>query len=150
MMAVATYTPPPPQGVSKKTPDKADPGNAQETENSKISKTEKKTNDNGKAEEDLTQKPKKARIAAFGSALLASNKFYKLQGNPDLFMNTVSWLAEDENLISIRPKSVRSQPLVLKNNESLMVFLAPVILFPLAWIIAGIVVYARRRKPAKT
>jgi ABC-type uncharacterized transport system involved in gliding motility auxiliary subunit len=98
----------------------------------------------------VTQKPKKARIAAFGSSLLAANKFYKLQGNPDLFMNTVSWLAEDENLISIRPKSVRSQPLVLKNNESLIVFLAPVILFPLAWIVAGIVVYARRRKPAKT
>ena len=85
----------------------------------------------------------------FGSSLLASNKFYKLQGNGDLFMNTVSWLAEDENLIAIRPKSLRSQPIVLTASESSFIFLIPVLLVPLAWIVAGIVVHVYRRRAVK-
>jgi len=90
--------------------------------------------------------PTKARIVVFGSSQLAANKFYKLQGNPDLFMNTVSWLAEDENLISIRPKSLHAQPLILTIKESWALLLIPVVLLPLSCIIAGLVVYLYRRR----
>jgi len=99
----------------------------------------------GKAEEN-PGKTAKARIVVTGSALLAANKYFKLQGNGDLFMNSVSWLAEDENLIAIRPKSSKSQPIVLTGNESLVILLVPVILVPLAWIIVGVVVYIYRRR----
>ncbi len=61
-------------------------------------------------------------------------------------MNTVSWLAEDENLIAIRPKSARSQPLVLQARDSLLILIIPVVLMPLAWIVAGIVVFVYRRR----
>jgi ABC-type uncharacterized transport system involved in gliding motility auxiliary subunit len=88
----------------------------------------------------------KARIATFGSSQFASNKFYNLSGNRDLFMNTVSWLAADEDLIAIRPKELRAQPLVLTLGESWAVMLIPVILVPLAWILAGVVVYWYRRR----
>jgi len=81
-----------------------------------------------------------------GSSLFASNKYYKLQGNSDLFMNTVSWLAEDENLIAIRPKSPKSQPVVLTAGESLAALLIPVIFMPLAWVIAGVAVFLYRRR----
>jgi ABC-type uncharacterized transport system involved in gliding motility auxiliary subunit len=91
-------------------------------------------------------KPKKARIVAFGSSLFAANKFHKLQGNPDLFLNGVSWLAEEENLISIRPKSVNAQPLVLTANQALVAVLVPVVLIPLVWIIAGVMVFLYRRR----
>jgi len=92
--------------------------------------------------------PVKARIATFGSSQFASNKFYNLSGNRDLFMNTVSWLAADEDLIAIRPKERRAQPLVLTLGESWAVMLVPVILAPLAWILAGVVVYWYRRRTA--
>ncbi|MBI5571947.1 MAG: GldG family protein [Desulfomonile tiedjei] len=89
---------------------------------------------------------KKGRLVVAGSSLFAANKYFKLQGNGDLFMNTVSWLAEDENLIAIRPKSLHAQPIVLTPSESLFTLLIPMGLVPLAWIIAGVLVFLYRRR----
>jgi ABC-type uncharacterized transport system involved in gliding motility auxiliary subunit len=120
-----------------------EPGNG---ENTAKDSTEPSTKaDANKAEEDPVNTAK-ARIVVAGSSLLAANKYFKLQGNGDLFMNSVSWLAEDENLIAIRPKSSRSQPIVLTGNESLVILAVPVVLVPLSWIIVGVVVYLYRRR----
>jgi gliding motility-associatede transport system auxiliary component len=91
-------------------------------------------------------KPKKARIVVFGSSDFASNKFFRLLGNSDLFMNTVSWLAEDEELITIRAKSEKAGPLVLAGNQALAVFIIPLLIVPGAWIIIGVAVFAVRRR----
>jgi len=90
--------------------------------------------------------PSKARIVVFGSAQFAGNKFFKLQGNGDLFMNTVSWLAEEESLIAIRPKSERAQPIVLTAGQSWAFLLIPVVLTPLAWFVVGGIVYFSRKR----
>src|SRR5688572_32136520 len=45
-----------------------------------------------------TQKPE-TRIAVFGDSDFASNAFLNIPGNRDLFMNSVNWLAQQENLI---------------------------------------------------
>ena len=92
---------------------------------------------------------KKGRIVVVGSSMFAANRFFKLQGNADLFLNTVSWLAEDENLIAIRPKSEKAEPIVLTGNQSMLSFLVPVLILPLIWIVAGIAVFVYRRKPAR-
>ncbi len=137
VMAVSTYTPPETQQPAAKNAsetDKKPDGKPEETKKSPDEKPDKKT--------------KKARIVVSGSSHVASNKFFKLQGNGDLFMNSVSWLAEDENLIAIRPKSPRSQPLVLQARDSLMILLIPVVVIPLAWIVAGIVVFLYRKRTA--
>ncbi|HMK37486.1 MAG TPA: GldG family protein [Desulfomonilaceae bacterium] len=92
-------------------------------------------------------KLKKARIVVSGSSMFVSNKIFEaLQANRELFMNTVSWLAEDENLIAIRPKSSRAQPLILTSSEPLVILLVPVVLIPLAWIVAGVGVFLYRRR----
>ena len=44
------------------------------------------------------------RIVAFGSSQFATNHFARFAGNLDFFINSVSWLMEDESLISIRDK----------------------------------------------
>ena len=41
----------------------------------------------------------------FGDSDFASNAYGGVAGQPDLFTNTVSWLAQQENLIAIRPRS---------------------------------------------
>jgi len=103
-----------------------------------------------KADENTTDKPiKKGRVVVTGSSLFAANRFFKLQGNGDLFLNTVSWLAEDENLIAIRPKPEKAQPIVLTGSQSLLSFIVPVVIAPLIWIVAGIAVFVYRRKPAR-
>jgi ABC-type uncharacterized transport system involved in gliding motility auxiliary subunit len=87
----------------------------------------------------------KARIVVFGTATLASNQFLGIQGNRDLFLNTVSWLAEQEDLISIRPKDTKQTPVMLTSQQHQFVFLVPVVLLPAVALIAGVVVFARRR-----
>jgi ABC-type uncharacterized transport system involved in gliding motility auxiliary subunit len=87
----------------------------------------------------------KARIVVFGTATLASNQFLNIQGNRDLFLNTVSWLAEEEDLISIRPKDAKQTPVMLTSQQHQFVFLVPVVLLPAVALIAGVIVFARRR-----
>ena len=132
VMAVSTYTPPEPRRRHPRM-------QVRPAANRKLQPRVRRT-------EKPDKKPKKARIVVSGSSQVASNKFFKLQGNGDLFMNTVSWLAEDENLIAIRPKSARSQPMVLQARDQLIILVIPVVLVPLAWIVAGLVVFLYRRR----
>ena len=44
------------------------------------------------------------RVAVIGDSDFASNYALGIQGNRDLFLNIMSWLAQQENLISIRPR----------------------------------------------
>ena len=55
------------------------------------------------------KKPAKARIVVVGTADFASNQFLGAQGNRDFFLNVVSWLAEEEDLISMRPKDTQAE-----------------------------------------
>ena len=49
---------------------------------------------------DAPKNAAKARIVVVGTADFASNQFLGAQGNRDFFLNVVSWLAEEEDLIS--------------------------------------------------
>ncbi len=91
------------------------------------------------------RKGAKARIVLIGDSDFASNGFVNLSGNRDLFLNTLSWLAEEENLIAVRPKESRAAPVFLTAAQGQVVFLVPVVLIPLAVIVAGGVAVARRR-----
>jgi ABC-type uncharacterized transport system involved in gliding motility auxiliary subunit len=87
----------------------------------------------------------KARIVTYGTSNLASNQFLNLQGNRDFFLNTVSWLAEEEDQISIRPKDVRQSPVFLTAQQGQAVFLLPVVVLPMLVLVGGIVAVVRRR-----
>jgi ABC-type uncharacterized transport system involved in gliding motility auxiliary subunit len=87
----------------------------------------------------------KTRLVVFGTSNLASNQFLNIQGNRDLFLNTVSWLAEEEDLISIRPKDAKQTPVMLTSVQGQVVFLLPVVVLPGIGLVAGIAVFTRRR-----
>jgi len=87
----------------------------------------------------------KARVVAYGTSLLAANQYFPQPGNRDLFLNTVSWLAEEENLISIRPKDARQTPVLLSSQQMQAVFWLPVVVLPGVALVGGIVAVARRR-----
>ncbi len=87
----------------------------------------------------------KTRLVVFGTSNLASNQFLNIQGNRDLFLNTVSWLAEQEDLISIRPKDAKQTPVMLTSVQGQVVFLLPVVVLPGIGLVAGIAVFTRRR-----
>jgi hypothetical protein len=87
----------------------------------------------------------KMRLVVLGDSDFASNAYFEFSGNGDLFMNTISWLAEQEDLISIRPKDVQDRRVTLTPRQSRMIFYVSVILMPLAALIMGVIVWIRRR-----
>ena len=91
----------------------------------------------------------KTRIVVYGTANLAVNQFLNVQGNRDFFLNTVSWLAEQEDQISVRPKDTKQAPVFLTAQQAQAVFWLPVVVLPGArrwWAGSSTVV---RRRAAK-
>ncbi|PYN44203.1 MAG: hypothetical protein DMD95_11545 [Candidatus Rokuibacteriota bacterium] len=87
----------------------------------------------------------KARMVVYGTSNIAANQFLNIQGNRDFFLNTVSWLAEEEDQISIRPKDVKQTPVFMSSNQAQAVFLLPVVVLPALVLVGGIVAVVRRR-----
>ena len=87
----------------------------------------------------------KARIVVYGTSNIATNQFLNIQGNRDFVLNTVSWLAEEEDQISVRPKDVKQTPVFMNSNQAQAVFLLPVVILPALVLAGGIVAVVRRR-----
>ena len=86
------------------------------------------------------------RIVVFGSSQFTNNQYSRFGGNLDLFLNSVSWALEDENLISIRSKEDESGKIELSQNEGIIIFWISVIIVPLLIAALGIVIWMRRKK----
>jgi ABC-type uncharacterized transport system involved in gliding motility auxiliary subunit len=87
----------------------------------------------------------KARIVVYGTSELATNQFLNFQGNRDFFLNTVSWLAEEEDQIAVRPKDTKQTPIFLSAQQAQAAFLLPVVILPAIPIVGGIIAVVRRR-----
>lgn len=88
------------------------------------------------------------RMVVCGDSDFASNLYVTLLGNKDFFLNIVHWLAEAEELISIRPKKDETypfSPLFLTENQKKFIFWFSVVVQPLIILCIGIVIYTRRR-----
>ena len=86
------------------------------------------------------------RLVVFGNSSFAANQTISPQvANLDLFMNAVNWLAEEEELISIRPKQPTDRRLFLTPMQSNLTLLTTLIVIPLAVFGAGIAVWWSRR-----
>jgi ABC-type uncharacterized transport system involved in gliding motility auxiliary subunit len=88
---------------------------------------------------------KEGRVIAFGDADFASNTFIQIQGNRDLFLNAVAWLAEDPDLISIRARDPEDQRMFLTGRQQLVVFVTALLLWPALFVVLGIANWWRRR-----
>jgi len=87
-----------------------------------------------------------ARMVVTGTSNFAIDAYFQVQGNGNLFLNMISWLAEDEDLISIRPKPVDDRRVVLSQGQMMMVRIFTVFLLPGAAVVVGIIVVVRRRR----
>lgn len=93
------------------------------------------------------ESPRRTRIVVFGDADFASNRYLSQApfNNRDLVANAVNWLAEEEDLISIRTKPRDVRRMFLGPLESNLIFISSTVLLPLAVLVAGAVVWWRRR-----
>jgi ABC-type uncharacterized transport system involved in gliding motility auxiliary subunit len=96
--------------------------------------------------QDKPAKSKEARVLVIGNSRFAGNEFFGMQRNGDLFMNAVSWLAEDEDLVSIRPKSPENRRVEMTASTAQLLFWFFVVILPASVLLSGAVVWAKRRK----
>jgi len=88
---------------------------------------------------------REGRVAAFGDSDFASNGFLGFQGNRDFLLNTVAWLAQDVDLISIRPKEPDDQRLVLTQTQQWNLLILGLVLIPGVFVALGIREWWSRR-----
>ncbi|HXK09115.1 MAG TPA: Gldg family protein [Vicinamibacteria bacterium] len=93
------------------------------------------------------EEPKAAegRVVAVGDVDFASNALLGFQGNQDFFLNAVAWLAEDADLISIRPKEPENQALFLSRQVQQNVAWVALVILPGLFVVLGVVTWWRRR-----
>jgi ABC-type uncharacterized transport system involved in gliding motility auxiliary subunit len=88
---------------------------------------------------------KEARFVVIGDSDFATNGYVRQAGNANLILNTINWLAQDEDLISIRPKSAANRSVNMTQSQQNTFFWLSVVFMPLAVIGSGAYVWWKRR-----
>ena len=94
--------------------------------------------------DDATAKPQ-TRLAVIGDSDFAADYALGIQGNRDMFLNAVNWLAQQEDLISIRPRDPEDRRLTMTASQQLAIRWFALAIVPLAIFGAGIYTWSRRR-----
>ena len=98
------------------------------------------------AEEGGDDDQEMTRLVLIGDSDFASSGFSDALGNQDFFLNSVNYLAEDEDLISIRPKDEEQRTVALTGRQAQLIFYTTVFGMPAIVVIVGILVWLKRRK----
>jgi ABC-type uncharacterized transport system involved in gliding motility auxiliary subunit len=93
------------------------------------------------------QAGKEGRFVVYGTSRLLDNSEtgVHFQANRDLVLNTINWLASDEDLISIRPKEAEDQHLSMNQTQVRLFNYTDLIALPLLIIVAGVSILWKRR-----
>ncbi len=100
---------------------------------------------NEPAADDNETKPNPAFLIVAGDSDFASNTYFGLSGNGDLFLNMVNFLVEEKNLITIKPRGKSQQPMLMTQTQAWGAFLVVLVAVPLLVLGSGLAVYRVRR-----
>jgi ABC-type uncharacterized transport system involved in gliding motility auxiliary subunit len=98
----------------------------------------------GGGNKDESSKPE-TRIAVFGDSDFIANGFLGIPGNRDLFLNTINWLAQQENLIAVRPRDPEDRRITITRDQEQRIFWLTVLIIPGLILLAGVQTWWRRR-----
>lgn len=87
----------------------------------------------------------RSRIAVVGDSDFATNSFFHILGNGTLFVNTVSYLAAQENLIGIEPRTFDLPRVNLTNRQMKGTLFLTIVLIPGILAVVGIAVWWKQR-----
>ncbi len=85
-----------------------------------------------------------ARLVVVGNASFADNRNISQYFNRDFFLNTIAWLGGEEDLVSIRPRTVRASRAQITPGQTRAIFYLSVLLLPEFLLLTGIGVWWRR------
>ena len=86
-----------------------------------------------------------SRVAVVGDSDFATNSFFHVMGNGNLFLNAVNYLAAQENLIGIEPHTRELPEINFTNRQMKATFFVAVFLAPLLLALVGTAVWWRQR-----
>lgn len=87
-----------------------------------------------------------ARLAVFGDSDFASNGAVGIQGNSDLALNALNWLAEQESLIAIRPREPEDRRITLTADQQMRINWLALLMIPGAILGVGVYTWWNRRQ----
>jgi ABC-type uncharacterized transport system involved in gliding motility auxiliary subunit len=95
---------------------------------------------------DLAYSTEQGQLLVFGDSDFASNGYFNLQGNSDFFLNSINFLAQQENLITIERPKKSAAPLTLSRSQGRLLFWVGLLLMPMLVLLSGLIVFKTRRK----
>ena len=87
----------------------------------------------------------RSRIAVIGDVDFATNSFFHFLGNGNLFLNTINYLAAQENLIGLEPRTYDLPRLSVTNRQIKATFVLSVMFLPALLGLIGVAVWWRQR-----
>lgn len=96
-------------------------------------------------DEAADEPPLQARLAVFGDSDFASNAAVGIQGNRDLLLNVVNWLAQQENLIAIRPREPEDRRITLTADQQTRIYWLSLAIVPGGILALGFLTWWNRR-----
>lgn len=87
-----------------------------------------------------------ARLLVFGDGDWLSNKYLHMQGNQDFALNSVNWLAQKEDRITIRPKIRQSSQLYLTGDQINRIKFVTMDMLPVIIVAIGLGITLSRRQ----
>lgn len=116
----------------------------------KASSKEAEPKKNGETTPEANKpEPKKEaefRLIVVGDSDFASNSGRRFGINADLFQNMLSWLAHEEDLISIRPRPTDTSEFDVTETRMRYINLASIVIAPMMMFGSGLAVWANRRR----
>jgi ABC-type uncharacterized transport system involved in gliding motility auxiliary subunit len=89
----------------------------------------------------------KGRVVVFGNSIFANDSGFDAYGNGNIFVNSVDWAAEQEDLINITPNTPTERTFVPPNQiQLLIILLGSVIIIPGLVVFAGVSSWLARRR----
>jgi len=89
--------------------------------------------------------PAETRLVILGDSDFAANDGIGFQANRDFLGNVISWLAQQENLISIRPTAQNDRRVTVNANDFRLIVVLLLFIVPGIVIAAGVYTWWRRR-----
>lgn len=92
------------------------------------------------------------RMVVVGNSEFMNNSMVNRDGNRDLMLNILGWLAREEGLIELRGRDPLSQPVILTDNQKSLIQWGAVVLWPMfvVSLSVGFMVRHRRRTEEKS
>jgi ABC-type uncharacterized transport system involved in gliding motility auxiliary subunit len=86
----------------------------------------------------------KSRIAMLSSSSFIANQYQGHANNFNMFLNTISWIINDESSISVNRPNLQKNLVYLSDIQFSLIFYFAILLFPFIFFVIGIFVYKKK------